>query len=430
MKFVFRQSDVRLPGGSLRSVRFILLLSAALLLTGCSGDDSSSDLKKQPKELPTIEVATLELAPQVWPRQVRSQGSLTPDDRAVIGSEIEGRVDKVHVDLGDSVEEGTPLVTIRQEEFQLRVDQAEAELRQARAAVGLKPETPVSELNPENAPPVREAKALWDEAIAQLNRAKQLQSTSSISPAEVDELKSAAEVAEARYRSALNSVQEKIALIGVRQAELSLAQDDLENSVIKAPFKGLVVQRQISPGTFVRVGDPAISIVRLDQLRFRGTIPERYALQLSKGQKVVLEIESIKEPLVVEVSRISPAVDLANRSLLFEALVDNSEGKLRSGLFATARIVIDENATAIVVPDSALIEFAGSEKVWKVVEEISKEQEVLTGERREGEIEIISGLKAGDIILQNGAEGEVARVKMTGSKTLIDAKASEAVTKE
>ncbi|QDU80620.1 Multidrug resistance protein MdtA precursor [Polystyrenella longa] len=416
----------KIPASSSRLISKMrrLLLLTLLFLIGCGSAATNEDSDSVEKELPTIEVAVLEVTPQPWPREIRSQGNLTPDDRAIIGSEIEGRVDQVHVDLGDSVEEGTPLVTIKQEEFKLRVEQAEAELLQTRSALGLQPGTPISALDPQKAPPVMEAKALWREAKAHLDRAQQLQSSNSISLAEVEQLQAATDVAEARYRSAINSVQEKIALIGVKQAEVSLAKDDLQNTIIHAPFKGMVVIRQISPGTFVRVGDPAIALVRLDQLRFRGTIPERYALQLSKGQKVELDIESVPEPLVVEVTRISPAVDLANRSLLFEALIDNSDGKLRSGLFATGRVVTDEEATAIVVPSSALVEFAGSEKVWKVVDGAAEEQQVLTGERRDGRIEIVKGLQSGDVILQTGTEGEVARVNVT-SRAVAENKSSQ-----
>ena len=411
-------------------IALMMFFLTASLLVGCGEDKTEEEAEAKPKELPTIDVAVMELAPKQWPRLVRSQGSLTPDDRAVIGSEIEGRVDQVHVDLGDDVEAGTPLVTIKQEEFKLRVEQAEAELMQVRAAVGLKPGAPVSELNPENAPPVLETKAQWDDALTQLERAKQLRGSNSISAAEVEQLQAAADVAEARYKASLNSVQEKIALIGVKQAELSLAKEDLENTIIKAPFKGMVVQRQTSPGTFVRVGDPAISIVRLDQLRFRGTVPERYALLISKGQQVELEIESVNKPRLIEVTRISPALDLASRSLLFEAIVDNSDGSLRSGLFATARIVVDENAEAVVIPESALVEFAGAEKVWKVVDGVAEEQPVLTGERRSGQIEVTDGLKPGDVILLEGTKGEVARVNVINNAAAIETKTAEAASEE
>jgi len=131
---------------------------------------------------------------------------------------------------------------------------------------------------------------------------------------------------------------------------------------------------------------------------------------LSVGQHVQLQIESVSEPLNVSVTRISPAVDLSSRALLFEAVVENADGRLRSGLFAEARIVTDEEATDLVVPESAVVEFAGAEKVWKVVEGESREQQVLAGERRDNRIQILQGLAAGDVILLDGKAGKNAKV--------------------
>ena len=182
-----------------------------------------------------------------------------------------------------------------------------------------------------------------------------------------------------------------------------------------APFDGRVQLKSISPGAFVRVGDALVTLVKTDVLRFRGVIPERYALQLQLNQTVQLQVESVPSPLDVKVSRISPALDMSSRSLVYEALVDNSGNTLTTGLFAEARVVIDEGATAIVIPGSALIEFAGAEKVWKVVDGESQEQEVLTGERRPEGIEILQGLSTGDQILVNAALGRPAKIKATSN---------------
>ena len=388
------------------------ILTTCLILSalGCSGDISTSETAQKAKVLPVLEAEVLTVGLETWPAVVRSYGSLIPDEVAVLGSRIEGRVESVHADLGDHVAAGTPLVTLSQTEFKLRVEQAEAQLLQTRSAVGLRPGDKVADLKPENSPPVLEQKALSNEAQGNLDRALKLQDRRSISATEMEQITAAAAVSEARYRSALNGVHEKIALIGVREAELSLAREQLADTVIVASFDGLIQQKQVSPGSYVRVGDPVATVVRTDRLRFRGTIPERYALRLSVGQHVQLQIESVSEPLNVSVTRISPAVDLSSRALLFEAVVENADGHLRSGLFAEARIVTDEEATDLVVPESAVVEFAGAEKVWKVVEGESREQQVLAGERRDNRIQILQGLAAGDVILLDGKAGKNAKV--------------------
>ena len=103
---------------------------------------------------------------------------------------------------------------------------------------------------------------MWNEAKANLERARQLQIDRTITRAEFDAIVAAERVAEARYAAAVNSVLEKIATIGVRQAELSLARQRLEYAVIRAPFDGLVQQRHVAPGAYVQIGGSLVTLVR------------------------------------------------------------------------------------------------------------------------------------------------------------------------
>jgi RND family efflux transporter MFP subunit len=327
-----------------------------------------------------------------------------------VGAKVAGRVVEVSVDLGDQVRRDDPLVTLDREEFRLAVAQAEAQLAQARAAVGLKADDDVAALDPLNAPPVREAKAVWDESRQRLDRLRQLRAENAVSSADVEQAEAAERVAEARYASAQNGVREKIALIGVQTAELGLARQRLADAVVLAPFDAAVRSRQVAPGTYVQVGQPLVELVRTSTLRFRGAIPERYAQAMRIGQQVSLRIETIDEPRVVSVTRISPALDEFSRSLVFEAEVDNPGAQLRSGLFAEAEVVLDPEARALVIPASAIVRFAGVEKVWKLTDGTCGETVVQLGRQTEDQVEIISGLAAGDVILVEGSEGRVARV--------------------
>jgi RND family efflux transporter MFP subunit len=338
-------------------------------------------------------------------------GSLFADETADVGAKVAGRVATVGVELGDTVTAGQPLASLDLHEFELQVTQAQAQLEQSRAAVGLAPNDPVEKLNPENSPPVREARAVLDEAQTKSERWKQLRKQNAVTEADAEAVIAAEQVAAAKYSSALNGVREKIALIGVREAELGLAKQRLEEAVITAPFDGLVVERHVAPGTYVQIGDMIATIVRTDPLHFRGMMPERYARRLAVGQEVELQVESVTDPRRVHVTRISPRMDQLSRALLFEAEVANPDGALRTGLFTESQVTLDAQATAIVLPQSSVIEFAGVEKVWKVVEGSAQEQVVLTGQRRDGQIEILDGVKPGDILLVNAAEGRVAKVE-------------------
>lgn len=352
---------------------------------------------------------------QSWPTIVRCQGSLVADDQTTVGARVAGLVQETYVDVGDAVEPGQKLVSLDDREFQLQLAAAEAALLQVRALVGLKPGDPVAQLNPLNAPPVREARATLEETTGRRQRWELLRAQNGVTEEELQTLIAAEKVAEARFASALNSVNSNIAQIAVRSAEVELAKQRIRDSQIVAPFAGFVQQRFVAAGTFVQIGSPLVGIVRIDSLRFRGTVPERLATELEIGQKVHLAIESVAEPVEAKVTRISPALDMASRSLMFEALVDNHDGALRAGLFGEAEVAIDPNARAMVIHESSLVEFAGTQKVWKVVDGSAQEQVVEPGRRSNGLVEIVEGLNPGDQILVNGAVGRVAKVVLEGA---------------
>jgi RND family efflux transporter MFP subunit len=228
----------------------------------------------------------------------------------------------------------------------------------------------------------------------------------------------AEQVAEARYTSSYNGVLEKIAQIRVRSAELSLAKQRLVDAVILAPFEGFVHQRHVAKGSYVQIGDPIVTLVRTSTLRFQGTLPERHALRLAVGQEARLSIESIAEPRIARITRLSPVIAEQSRSLMFEAEIDNTDGSLQTGLFAEAEVVVDPQAEAIAIPSSAVVEFAGAEQVWKLVDGIAQEQIVETARRGETAVEIVGGLESGDTILMHAAEGKVARITPINSTSV------------
>lgn len=391
-----------------------------LAVAGCGQPPAESTDVSQPTALPVLRAEVLTARPRPWPTRVQVSGSLVADETAVVGAKVAGRVSDVSVDLGDLVAAGAPLAKLDHEEFELQVLQAAAELEQARVAVGLSQNDPLESLEPEQAPPVREVRAVWDEAKTKIKRSRELQKKNAISEADAEAVIAEEQVAAARYASALNSVREQIARIRVRSAELDLARQRLADAVVPVPFDGQVVERHVAPGTYVDVGDPIATIVRTDPLHFRGMVSERFARRLAIGQSVRLQIEAVDKPRDAQVTRISPTLDPLSRALLFEAELSNPNGALRSGLFADGDVTLDAQATAIVLPLSAVSEFAGVEKVWKVVAGTSEEHVVLTGERRGGLVEILEGVSSGDVLLANASRGKAARVETFESPAVTD----------
>ena len=411
-------------------VCLLITVLSLLSLSGCSSQDSTSvesksaeNAEPSQKSPATDEVRVKEVKLEVWPETVRVQGSLMGDENSIIGSKQAGLVTRVLVDLGTVVQEGESLVTLDQKELILKVQQAEAQLSQACAAIGLDPAESETELNRENAPPVKLERALLDEAIAAYGRAQKLRVKGAIAEGEFDRLEAQTKTAQARYRSALNSVGEQIALIGVRRVELAVAKQQLEDSEIIAPFTGVVAAKHVSPGEYIEPGQALLDLIRTDRLRFTAGVPERHAENIRLKQTVLVKLPGQENPLLTQISRISPLLTLSSRSLLIEADLANPELKYQAGLFAEAEIVVNPAAESLAVPSQAIAEFAGVQKVWVVQDSVAKEVPIRTKRRDGKRVEVVEGLQPGDVIVKDFAEGragEIATVMKTSTTPLVN----------
>ncbi len=375
-------------------------------LLGCSQRGPNADSRLSASDQP-VDGHLVQVALQPWPTIVRVQGTLIADEITSVAARVPGRVVSVEYDLGDIVATDTILVKLDSREYVSKLDQARAQLAQARAAIGLEPLDLLEKLDPANSPPVREARAVLVEAQQQVQRLEPLFKQGAIVANDFETAVSLAAVAEARYNSAVNSVREKIALVQVQSALLELAEQELDDTVIPAPFPGAIQSRSVAVGTYVQVGQTLMEIAKIDCLRYRSTVPERYAKNLSVGQSVRISVGNTLYPATV--SRIAPSLDLLSRSLTFEAMVDNSDGALRGGLFAQADLILDDQSVALVIHPSSLTRFAGLDKVWKVEDGQVREAVVRLGREIEGGIEVLSGLSPGDTILQDAREGRMGQ---------------------
>ncbi|AMV35179.1 Multidrug resistance protein MdtA precursor [Pirellula sp. SH-Sr6A] len=373
-------------------------------LSGCN--ETHEETKKTAVIEQIVEADVMVVEPVNWPTTVRCQGSLMADETTTVSAKVGGRVSAVLFEIGDLASAGQILVEIDSEEYQLQAEQADAQLSQARAAVGLKPDDPLDGLNPDNAPPVREAKAVLDEATKALARINSLAGSDVVTENDLELAIAAERVAAARLASAQNAVREKIALIRVQMAQRGLAHQRLNDTRVPSPFEGYIQSKNVAIGAFVQAGQPLLTLVRNQKLRFRASVPERYAHQLKVGQRVDVRFDLSNQVREGTVSRISPNLDPMNRSLGFEVDLDNADQSLRSGLFGEATIEIAPEAKSLAIPTNTLQRFAGVDKVWKVVDGKVKEQVVLVGSARDGWVEIQKGIQSGDILVQDSEKGK------------------------
>ena len=379
-------------------------LAAGLVASACSvlacGGGTSGDGKagsaanSQPRQVRVIPAMEDRLA-----RTVSVTGTLAAEEQVTLSMKVSGRLGELTVDLGSRVSKGQAVARLVPTDFTLHVSQAEASLQQARARLGLSPDGKDDRIDPEKTPGVRQARAVLDQA--QLNKQRvETFVTRKIAPrADLDNADASLKVAEGRYQDALQEVSDRQAVLLQRRSEVEMARQQLEDAVLTSPLDGMVRERQATIGQYLAVGSPVATIVRMHPLRLRLAVPERDALLVRVRQPVRVRVEGDPQPHEGRVARVSPAIDETSRTLMVEAEVPNPQSQLRPGSFANAEIVVQPQEKAIVIPASAIVTFAGVDKVLVVQDGKSVEKRVNTGRRERNRIEVVSGLDRGEQVI-------------------------------
>jgi RND family efflux transporter MFP subunit len=397
-----------------RLVRLLIAITALLpllVLAACSGAPSSNaSAAEQPEPRP------VQLAPVAEARLDRTivvAGDLAAEEQAILSMKVPGRLEHLAVDLGSTVTAGQTIARLEPTEYALRVAQADAAFRQARARLGLGMDGS-DDVDPRQVGVVRQAKAVMDEAQLTLGRVRTFVERGISPRAELDSAEAAHTVAESRYQDALEEVRSRQAILSQRRSEWELAKEQMSASVLKAPFAGRILDRPTAPGQYVAAGTPIATLVRLHPLRLRVEVPERSAPDLRVGQPVRVTVEGEKGTFTGVVARLSPAISPENRTLLVEAEVPNDPPRLRPGTFASAEIVVEASVPALVIPFDSVVSFAGVDKVFVVENGKTAERRVRLGRRQGALVEVEHGLSAGTtIVAQPGTivAGEAVRVE-------------------
>ena len=218
-----------------------------------------------------------------------------------------------------------------------------------------------------------------------------------LSQAEFDRQSAQAEVARRQFEIARNgSMQQYQALLGAR-ARLVMARKAVADTVVKAPFAGVVGQRLVSVGDYVTRGTKVASVLRTSPLRVELTVPEQYSAGVAVGRAVSFQVDaSPGKKFEGQVRYVSPALEANSRTLVVEAVVPNDGGALRPGSFATALIEQGPRSPGVLVPAVAVRTVAGTSRVFVVSGGRAEERIVTVGQPVGDLIEITTGLKAGE----------------------------------
>jgi membrane fusion protein (multidrug efflux system) len=305
----------------------------------------------QPKKPPAMPVRAVaaKVAPAIL--ATGAVGTLRADEAVTIRPEVAGRIDRILFAEGQHVKQGSLLVTLDAGETRAQVQSSTVQL------------------------------ALEKQ---RLERAEDLFKKGFSSQQSFDEQRSVHARAAAK----------------LREDQVRLAKSE-----IRAPFAGVAGLRQVSEGAFVAAGTDIARLEKLDQLKLDFRVPETFLAQLKPGQRVRLAVDSYpREEFRGAIYALEPAIDEQTRTVLVRARVGNDGLKLRPGMFARVQLQLGVREQAVWVPEEAIVPRGQDAFVFRVLAGKVELVQVRTGVRKVGEVEILSGLAGGDLVVTEGTQ--------------------------
>jgi len=404
-----------------RFIKLVLLVSlttvAGASLVSCKRSNGQPSNSGAANPSPAIlEVSTAPAVVRQLPRFFEATGTLAADVQTDVQPQTAGKVVAVGVDMGSAVSKGQMLVRLEDADYKLRMDQAVAQLDSAKAAVSQAEEKlglrPGQKFDPERVADVSVARANFNLAESNFQRAQKLIESGDISRAEFDQRKSQLDALKQAYESAIAQARQNYAAVMVArtnvtnaQTQVDLARRTLSYTVVTAPIGGYVLERPVDVGTYVSTTTKVATIVKPNPLWIRIDIPEQAVRQIRAGQSVSLSTTSWPDRTFSgRVVRISPNVSASSRTLTVEAEIDNRGGALKPGQFATVRVLLPQSEAAVLVPQRALRTISGATYVF-VIKNGHAEQRLVQSGQAEGElIEIKSGVAADEIVATSNVD--------------------------
>lgn len=341
---------------TITSLCFGTLLALLLSVSAATANEAETTDKKIPVSVTTATTQTLE----VWQL---SQGKLQAKTAPTIAAEVDGRVIAVQSDVGADVTTGELLAEIDATDFRLAKELAAADIKRLQALI--------------------EAQRL------QVNRLKKLLRHQSVNESALDDA-----------QAQLGSLQAQ--LIGAK-VRLQQANRNISKTRIVSPVKGRVTERKVSVGDYLNHGTPVFRITTLETLQARLPFPQALASRLQVGQPV--RLTSPVKPgseVMSEITVINPEISPSN--LAINVIVDvPNPGGWEPGASVTGEVRIATHRDAVVVAEGCVVRRPSGLVVYKVDQGKAIEVPVSTGLRDHGNIEILSGIKAGDRLALDGA---------------------------
>src|SRR5215471_8081149 len=335
---------------------------------------------------------------KTFQRQVDLSGTLMSLDQAHVSSEVDGIVRDVFIEIGHEIKAGQVLVQIDTRELQFALDRAESSLRQNEAQIGIVDGSP--ELPPDDEiSSVRTAAASLQDAKNNLARAQSLNARGLVSKADLDTLATRLKVADAQYGAAIDAVHAIKATLQDRRAAYELAKKKLADAQIRAPVTGMISERLVQRGEYLRANTQVATIVEVSSLKLKSAVQEKYAGLIRGELLVIFNVEPYpNQTFTGKIAYISPATDQITRTFADEVLVDNSSRKLRPGFFAQGKILTKMDADVLAVHEDAVAMLAGIASVYVVNNGVAKQTNIQIGDRAGDFLEVVGGLNGNETL--------------------------------
>jgi RND family efflux transporter MFP subunit len=383
------------------------VLAIGVGLSYAAGGTAKGESEAKTAAPAAISVSVAASTEQPITRFLKVTGTLAAEEEAEVAAEIQGRVIGTPVERGTRVTEGADLIRISPAEAQAQAAEAEANAAQLERRLGLNGteerrqgisgEADSTEFESDRVPEVANARAQLTLATGEFDRAKMLFEKQLLSKSDFDQKSAQAEVARRQFDIAKNGAMQQYQGLLAARARVALAKKALADTVVKAPFAGVVGQRLVSVGDYVQRGTKVASVMRTNPLRVQLTVPEQYSTGIAVGRSVSFEVDaSPGQKFTGQVRYVSPALEANSRTLVVEAVVPNDSGALKPGAFATALIEQANRSPGVLTPVAAVRTVAGTSRVFVVSGDRVEERIVTIGQPVGDLIEITTGLKAGE----------------------------------
>ncbi len=330
---------------------------------------------------------------------LRYTGTTQPLRQATLRTRIEGLLLQLAVDVGDPVQAGQLLGQLDPTLLQAALLQAQSQLAAQESQVA-QAQAQLSNARTQ----VEQARLNLLQLEADAERLGQLAQEGAVSAQQAEQARTAAQA----LRSAEEQVrvQEQAVIAAQRQVEaqeslVAQAQERLSYTQLRSPLTGVVLSRQADPGTFLNAGADVLTVADFSQVRVEFPLSELELARVQVGQAVQVELDAFPgQRFAGQIARISPAADPQARLIPVEVVIPNPGGRIGSGLLARVELTRPQ-AQRVIVPATAIQQNEPGAALVFVVERQGETARVLArpvqlGAQRDGQVEIVSGLEAGE----------------------------------